>query len=138
MTRGNVYTTHRTRIITRNTEKANFHEIVAFNYTRGIFEVKTGRGNSGSSNEGKTQTVDLHKGNTHVTNWKYNNYLVHMSLPYASKDTSQSYANTYEPCFMPMIDMRSWQLLHSILGLGLRLNWIWRRFLSVSVESFTC
>ena len=47
---GNMYTSHATRIITRNTEKANFHEIVAFNYTRGIFEVKTGRGNKGSSN----------------------------------------------------------------------------------------
>ena len=31
MTRGNMYTSYATRIITRNTEKATFHEIVAFN-----------------------------------------------------------------------------------------------------------
>ena len=48
-----MYTSHAMRIITRNTEKTNFHEIVAFNYTRGIFEVKTGQGNRGSSKGGK-------------------------------------------------------------------------------------
>ena len=37
-----MYTLHTTKIINRNTEKANFHEIVAFDYSRGVSEVKTG------------------------------------------------------------------------------------------------
>ena len=56
-----MYTSHATRIITRNTEKANFHEIVAFNYTTGVFEVKTGRGNRGSAKGGKVHTVDMNR-----------------------------------------------------------------------------
>ena len=56
---GSKYTLHATRIITRNTEKTNFHEIVAFDYRRGLFQVKTGRGNRGSAKGGKIQSVDL-------------------------------------------------------------------------------
>ncbi|XP_057530544.1 uncharacterized protein LOC130808979 [Amaranthus tricolor] len=50
---GHMYTVHATRIINRNTEKANFHEIIAFDYSSGVFEVKTGRGTRGSSKGGR-------------------------------------------------------------------------------------
>ena len=56
-----MYTAHATRIINRNTEKANFHDIIAFDYRRGVFEIKTGRGNRESSNGGKIQYVDLNQ-----------------------------------------------------------------------------
>ena len=59
ITGGHMYTSHATKIITKNTEKANFHEIVAFDYRRGIFKVKNERGNRRSSKGGKIQTVDL-------------------------------------------------------------------------------
>ena len=38
-----MYTAHATRIINRNTVMANFHDIIAFDYRSGVFEVKTGR-----------------------------------------------------------------------------------------------
>ena len=115
-----MYTSHATRIISRNTEKANFHEIVAFNYTRGIFEVKTGRGKKGSSKGEKIQTVDLNQRKCTCNKLKIYHLPCSHVLAVCIKShlsyerfvdpsyTSQSYENTYEPCFMPMIDKRSW------------------------------
>ena len=49
---GRMYTAHATRIINRNTEKENFHNIIAFDYRNDVFKVKTGRGTRGSSKGG--------------------------------------------------------------------------------------
>ena len=49
---GHMYTAHATRIINRNSEKPNFQDIIAFDYRRGVFEVKTGRGTRESSKGG--------------------------------------------------------------------------------------
>ncbi|XP_057548094.1 serine/threonine-protein phosphatase 7 long form homolog [Amaranthus tricolor] len=76
-----MHTAHATRIINRNTEKANFHDLITFDYRRGVFEVKTGRGTRGSSKGGKIQHVDLNQMN---------------------------YSSTYEHYFMPMVDKSSW------------------------------
>ena len=59
--REHMYTSHAINIINRNIEKENFHEIVGFDYRRGVFKVKTGRENRGSSKGGKIQTVDLNQ-----------------------------------------------------------------------------
>ena len=47
-----MYTAHATRIINRNSEKPNFQDIIAFDYRRGVFEVKTRRGTRESSKGG--------------------------------------------------------------------------------------
>ena len=119
MTGGHMYTSHATKIIIKNTEKANFHEIVAFDYRRGIFEVKTRLRNRGSSNRGKIQTVDLTQRN--CTCYKLKIYHLpcshlltvcikrHLSYEHFVDPcyTSQSYESTYNSFFMPMIDKRS-------------------------------
>ncbi|XP_057540643.1 uncharacterized protein LOC130818489 [Amaranthus tricolor] len=118
--RGNKYTSHATRIITPNTEKVNFHEIVAFDCRRGLFQVKTGRGNRGSPKGGKIQSVDLRE-----MKWTCNKpFIYHLPCSHVlavcikrhlsyerfvdSCYTIQSYVNTYESIFMPLIDKRSW------------------------------
>ena len=59
LTGGHMYTPHATKIITKITEKANFHEIVAFDYRVGIFEVKIRRGNRGLSKRRKNTICGL-------------------------------------------------------------------------------
>ncbi|XP_057539310.1 uncharacterized protein LOC130817559 isoform X2 [Amaranthus tricolor] len=118
--RGNKYTSHATRIITRNTEKANYHEIVAFDCKRGLFQVKTGRGNRGSAKGGKIQSVDMREMKcTCYKSFIYNLPCSHVlaicikrHLSYErfvdTYYTTQSYVNTYESIFLPLIDKRSW------------------------------
>ena len=115
-----MYTAHATRIINRNTEKANFHDIIAFDYRRGVFEVKTGRGTRGSSKGGKIQHVDLNQmkctcNKLEIYHLPCSHVLVVCIKRHLSYErfvdpcyTSQSYASTYEHYFMPMIDKRSW------------------------------
>ena len=117
---GHMYTAHATRIINRNTEKANFHDIIAFDYKRGVFEVKIGRGTRGSSKGGKIQHVDLNKmkctcNEFEIYHLPCSHVLVVCIKRHLSYErfvdpsyTSQSYACTYEHYFMPMIDKRSW------------------------------
>ncbi|XP_057533383.1 uncharacterized protein LOC130811201 [Amaranthus tricolor] len=120
ITGGHMYTSHATKIITRNTEKANFHEIVAFDDGRGIFQVKTGRGNRGSSKGGNIQIVDL--GEKKCTCNKLEIYhlpcshvlavCIKRNLSYEQFVdpcyTTESYASTYRSCFIPLIDKRAW------------------------------
>ena len=37
---GHMYTSHATKIINRNIEKENFHEIIAFDYRRGVLKLR--------------------------------------------------------------------------------------------------
>ena len=117
---GNMYTSHATKIIARNTEKANYHEIVAFDYRRGLFQVKTGRGNRGSSKGGNIQKVDLremkctcnkpsiyHLPCSHVLAVCIKRHLSYERFV-DSCYTTKSYVDTYESIFIPLIDKRSW------------------------------
>ncbi|XP_057542519.1 uncharacterized protein LOC130820962 [Amaranthus tricolor] len=136
---GNKYTSHATRIITRNTEKTNYHKIVAFDYRRGLFQVKTGRGNRGSAKGGKIQSVDMREMKCtcnkpsiyHIPCSHVLAVCIKRHLSYErfvdSCYTTQSYVNTYESIFLPLIDKRSWpqytgvEVLHDpdyIRGLG--------------------
>ena len=107
-----MYTAHATRIINRNTEKINFHDIIAFDYRIGVFEVKTGRGT--------IQHVDLNQTKCtckklEIYHLRCSHILVVCIKRHLSYErfvdpcyTSQSYASIYEHYFMPMIDKRSW------------------------------
>ena len=115
-----MYTRHATRIINRNIEKANIHDIIAFDYRRGVFEVKIGRGTRGTSKGGKIQHVDLNQMKCTCNIPKiYHLPCLHVLVVCIKRHlsyerfvdpcyTSQSYASTYEHCFMPTIDKRSW------------------------------
>ena len=117
---GHMYTSHATNIINKNTEKANFHKIVAFDYRRGVFQVEIGRGNRGSFKGGKIQTVDLNQRKCTCNKLEIYHLPRSFRLVVCIKRhllyerfvdscyTSQSYASTYKPCFMPMINKRSW------------------------------
>ena len=81
------YTSHTTKIINRNTEKANFHEIIAIDYRRGIFKVRTGRGNRGSFKGGMIQTVDLNQRNCTCNKLEICHLPCYIYLLFASNNT---------------------------------------------------
>lgn len=137
---GNIYTSHVAKIIAFNSEKATFHEVTTVNLQQGVYQVKSGQGNRGNSKANKIYIVDL--GAKTCTCNKLTIYhlpcshvlavCIQRHLPYSRFIdhcyTSESYANTYTKCFMPMIDKRGWP---SDTGFELSYdvfqprNWLW-------------
>jgi len=117
---GHEYSVKATKIIETNSEKAMHHEVEAYDYERGLFEVKTARGSRRAGKGGNTHTVNLFRKSCTCKNWKIyklpcSHVLVvcrYRSLSYSefvdpSFNTSE-YRLTYLKSFKPLRDCAYW------------------------------
>ena len=81
-----MYTSRATKIITPNTEKANFQDIIAFNYRQGIYQVKIRQGDKGNPKAARINLLTWEPRHVPTIKFRYANYPTLVYLPSAFKD----------------------------------------------------